>query len=512
MGTAVVTMPALGSITIASVQNPVMGVKYSGFNEQNQVSVLLLDTSQKPYPDGLEVRFEHQQLGRSTISTPLAPDSATCLQASGCLAYIGKTASPPDKPDTLGIATVNLYSGTAAGPVSVSVTADAGGATRNFTVSNISIIGAKASGAHISLICTPANVPGYVQTDGHNSTYTGPGDVITCTVYLADRFNNVLGVATRAEFRTEAGSAGPPVLTKAFDPNKTGDQTADLGHAANSITVTGYPLPIDVNATNDEFSREYDAMDGFGVRTHNPRDGLSSIMVFVTGEEGFVDLNGNGTYDPGEPFIDSSEPLVDSNDNNVWDEGEDFIDVNQNGKWDGPNGVWDANAVIWAETRVVYTGLPTQTRWLALNATSELPGPTDTVAFDVTAMPPTSERFYIFFSDNNYNQMATHTVYTLTALEKNVTAQYSQMPSTLDQLGMSFTQLYCDRHPPAKPSVCVSTCTSVPCYRVSNVDNWQYGTLAQAVITGAKVGSDTVQATATIAGVMTNALIFGNVQ
>src|SRR5262249_42811243 len=82
-----VTMPALGSITVASIQNQVMGVKFSGFNEQNHISVLLLDTEQKPYPDGLDVRFEHQQLSGSTISTPFTADTASCLKAFGCLGF-----------------------------------------------------------------------------------------------------------------------------------------------------------------------------------------------------------------------------------------------------------------------------------------------------------------------------------------------------------------------------------------------------------------------------------------
>src|SRR5574341_1035388 len=91
--TAQIAMPALGSIQVSSVQNPVMGVKYSGFNEQNAIAVLLLDTEQKPYPDGLQVVFEHLPLGGSQISTPwtdgtVAPD--LCAQPS-CLRFLGAT-------------------------------------------------------------------------------------------------------------------------------------------------------------------------------------------------------------------------------------------------------------------------------------------------------------------------------------------------------------------------------------------------------------------------------------
>jgi hypothetical protein len=47
----------------------------------------------------------------------------------------------------------------------------------------------------------------------------------------------------------------------------------------------------------------------------------------ANGEESLVDLNGNGVYDPGEPFIDMGEPCVDVNENGQWDPGEPFFDT-----------------------------------------------------------------------------------------------------------------------------------------------------------------------------------------
>src|SRR5262249_44774406 len=150
-----------------------------------------------------------------------APDTATCRQSAGCLAFIGATQSPAGKPDTAGLAFVNLYSGTAAGLVSISVSATAGGETRTFTVQNIAIIGAKASGAHISLFCTPPNAPGFADTD---CVKARPGAPTPCPVFLAARFNTVLGRETLPTFSSEAGSGGPPVKTKAYDPQMGGDQ------------------------------------------------------------------------------------------------------------------------------------------------------------------------------------------------------------------------------------------------------------------------------------------------
>ncbi len=354
--TTLVTMPALGSIQIGVIQNPVMGVKYSGWNEQNQISVLLLDTQQKPYPDGLNVRFEHQQLGGSTISTPWTPDTGTCLQANYCLGYLGQTTSPAGAPDTQGMAYVNLYSGTAAGLVAIKVTATAGGITSNYTIQNIAIVGAKASGAHISLECGPKNIPALAfDHDCVNTYYSGPESPIQCKAYFADRFNNVLGRAILATFSSEAGAAGPPAFTAQYDPTKSEDQTANLGFASDTVSVTGYKLPEEVAPIAGEPSVPTSEC---GASTHNPRDGLNTIIVMAKGEEGFIDLNGNGVWDLGEPYIDQGEPFIDANDNGVYDSGEYFVDLNNNGKYDGPNGQWDADTTIWAETRVLYTGSP----------------------------------------------------------------------------------------------------------------------------------------------------------
>ncbi len=356
----------------------------------------------------------------------------------------------------------------------------------------------------------PLNVPGFALDDCTNSFYAGPGDVITCTTYLADRFDNVLGRATMADFRSEAGAAGPPVFTKDYDPARTGDQTADLGFAVNSVLVTGYPLPRDVTPLAGELGTTYDS--GCGSTEHNPRDGLGTIVVAVQGEEGFVDLNGNGVYDAGEPFIDQGEPFVDVNDDGVRNGDEPFIDVNQNGVWDGPNGQWDADAVVWAEARVLYTGLPRSIRWLATTDAGLLPGPTPSVTFSVnssTPGPATSQMFDVYFADQNYNPMTASTTFGVTPMVGNVSAKYLLEPSLIDNLGMSFTQQFCDAAPPAVPTACSSTCQTSPRYRVTRVGGYHYGNLATALITGATTGPDSVRATATIQGIVAEGWIAG---
>jgi hypothetical protein len=122
----------------------------------------------------------------------------------------------------------------------------------------------------------------------------------------------------------------------------------------------------------------------------NPRDGWTTILAIVQGEETFFDANGNGVYDIGEDFIDTpGEPFIDADDNGLYTAPEQFLDINQNGirdvgdpffdanangrydegdavyldandngVWDGPNGVWDSNTFIWNEIKLVFSGAP----------------------------------------------------------------------------------------------------------------------------------------------------------
>jgi hypothetical protein len=93
---------------------------------------------------------------------------------------------------------------------------------------------------------------------------------------------------------------------------------------------------------------------------HNPRDGLLTIVFYADGEEGFVDANANGEYDPGESFAgqDLGEPYVDADDNNQYDPGEQFLDVDENGQWSPADGRWSGETKVWTATHLMFTGLP----------------------------------------------------------------------------------------------------------------------------------------------------------
>ncbi|MBN1962319.1 MAG: hypothetical protein JW841_15395 [Deltaproteobacteria bacterium] len=490
---ALVTMPALGSIQVKAIQNQVMGVKYSGWNEQNLISVMLLDTEQNPYPDGLAVRFQHQRLGGSSISTPWTADiPSMCLQANKCLGYQTQTSSPTDQPDTTGLAYVNLYSGTVAGLVSVIATASAGGTTQDFTIQNIAIVGAKVNGAHIALDCTPKNIPALMDTDCLHTFYAGKESPIQCTSYFADRFNNVLGKSLLVTFASEAGAAGQPVATGQYDPTQGTDQTSSLGFVTNTIAVTGYGLPADVAPFTSDGELSFDNPSGSdvcGVTTYNQRDGLSTIIVMATGEEGFVDSNGNGYWDTGEPFIDQGEPFIDADDDGAFDTNEYFVDLNGNNTWDMPNGIWDSDTTLWTETRVLYTGIPV----FATGFSS--------VAPDTQSIPASSSKMSTFyFMDRNQNPISPAATFATQPEMALVTAKILYSPTSVDNLGLSFTQQYCDQPAGSTPTVCASTCPSSPCYLVSKIYGYDSAVSSGvvAITSGSTSGTDTIDIIPTI--------------
>jgi hypothetical protein len=231
--------------------------------------------------------------------------------------------------DGSGNVSVILNSGNVAGPVTITATVQAGLASFSASSSVISIGGAVASAGHLSLSASVLNIPGLF-IDNVTSTIL---------VLVADRFtNSTILAGTTVSFYTEAGAIGASTVL-----DKTG--------AGTVILRSQNPRPQD--------------QPPLGVP--NPTDGLSTLIAVVRGEEAFTDVNGNGVYDLGEPFVDApSEPFIDANDNGVWDPGEFYVDTNGNGVFDGKNGVWDGpgcpatgciqSPTIWTSLKVLFTG------------------------------------------------------------------------------------------------------------------------------------------------------------
>lgn len=126
------------------------------------------------------------------------------------------------------------------------------------------------------------------------------GVTTTITARAADRFNNPVADGTRVLFTTSGGAIPASCATS--------------GGVCSVQLVSQNPRPA---------------------------NGRVAVLARTEGSESFVDLNGNGVWDIGEPFEDLGEAFLDVNENGRWDAGEFFADLNGNGRWDGPNGRFD---------------------------------------------------------------------------------------------------------------------------------------------------------------------------
>ncbi len=302
-----VNVKALGNILFVSATPDKLGVKGSGRDESSNLVFSLRDTSDAPFPAGALVTF----------AASMAP---------------GVTLDPTtDRTDDQGEVRTTLNAGRQSTTVTVTATAQIGAVTLNADSPSIAIVGAKPNARYITFSCERYNVGGFALDNVETE----------CTVALADRYSNKIGFATNVHFRVEAGSVDAQ--------STTSESGADIGLATTS-SRTGNPRPADVPPLMGEPV----------IGTHNPRDGLVTIIVATTGEEEFTDQNGNGEYDatpsPGEPFIDQGEPFVDENDNGIREPTEQFIDSNSNSIYDGPNGVWDSDTLIWDTAWILWTG------------------------------------------------------------------------------------------------------------------------------------------------------------
>ena len=317
-----------------------MGIKGSGYNEQAQITFQVVDASGKAAPN-IKVTF--------SVGSPPS----------------GVTVTPSGTTDAQGMVTANVSSGGVIGVFSVHAVAIVGQVQTDSP--SIGIRGAKVTNGGFSFYCSPINIGAYV------SPVPPLNLSVPCNVGLADRYGNRVGTGTSVFFLSEAGSIPNSVATKAFDPSSA-DQSAEGTGVVQFATRPGPGFPVDVDPLpalsqpQGSRSSEPSFQPTGTMNINNPRDSLVSVIAYTRGEEFFDDSNNNGVRDPGERFYDQGEAFVDSNDNGVWDQGEVYIDDSPaNGVWDGPNGVWDSDKTVWAETRILYSGRPSDRSSLVFN-------------------------------------------------------------------------------------------------------------------------------------------------
>lgn len=327
-----------------------------------------------------------------------------------------------------GVATVNLHSGTVAGPVTIFATVVGGGISS--ASPTVSIGGGLPNMAHFTVISDIQNLPGLEFA----------GKTATISVYLADRFGNgnVLQGTTVSYYAESSATVSSSTTLDAQGATSVVFRTQ--APVPNDVAAKGAGLACDVAVTQwlssvnrwEKCLQDY-VLTYYGITTANsPRDGWGTITVSVKGEETFLDPNANGQYDAGESFTDTQqEPYVDYNDSGSWDDGtgadalEMFIDTDGDSVYylgpglDGKNTVWDASKTLFKDIRLLITGSPT---YIAVSSGGS---PFNTSTDTFTIADSGSQTFSVLVADLNLNPLASYTTFSSSIVVTNAVGTLS---------------------------------------------------------------------------------------
>ncbi|MGS0676141.1 invasin [Shewanella sp. 0m-4] len=244
--------------------------------------------------------------------------------------------------DANGDISVTVNSGTIATPVKVFAVWQDRENTDSPIVANVSdgltVTTGLADYNSFSLSSTVLNLEGWEHD----------GETTSITIRSSDHSNNPVPAGTSIVFTTEGGDIGGNCLTV----DKTG--TCSVGWESQNprpfegVTVTcpaefnGSSIPPCIGTTLAGY------LNGTESIIPEPRPGRSTVTAYAIGEESFVDLNGNGQYDFGEPWTDISEAFTDDNEDDVYRGSpvpvgaveEEFIDYNNDGTFSDKDGFY----------------------------------------------------------------------------------------------------------------------------------------------------------------------------
>ena len=235
-------------------------------------------------------------------------DSSFCLYDTSDAAAANRSTRDTSRSSTSGLVSTTVLAGTVATPVQVLAYIDSNDngiqdADEPATMSKTLVVSTGLPDQNsTSLSASVLNVEGAYQIDGQTSELT---------VRMADKFNNLVPDGTAAVFSTELGAVVGSCVTTAGNCSVTWTSQSPRG----SDTVDQYSSAITINENLDStLPNRYDCPshrenygpcpDDIGDPAVNPpgapRGGRTTVLVTATGEESFVDRNGNGLYDEGE--------------------------------------------------------------------------------------------------------------------------------------------------------------------------------------------------------------------
>jgi len=298
-----------------------------GGDGQSPITVTAKVTSGgAPAADGTTVHFVSTDGIFSVDGTPSANPLVVDVESTGGVASAVLTA--PRR----GRGNIQITASSSFGGASVSAQA------------TVALTPAGGLASSLQFSCATQNVGGFV------SELANPIHVI-CTAKALDENGSEIPNASIEPY-AEAGE-----LAWITDPNSTNGEQV-LVYTINP----GAKPPVDVDPFGPDGNprpvcpaaciQDPDTCDAEpcwvsqdGSTTHNPRDGVATLMVAVPGTPGFFDANSNG------------EPFVDAYDTGVYTAGEFYIDVNGNGKYDDSSGGQMQNTrMLWRAFRIIWSG------------------------------------------------------------------------------------------------------------------------------------------------------------
>ena len=358
-----IARPTVGKIIFVQAEPELIALRGSGsasdIAESSTVAFLVTDGANNPVPN-VRVNFSlAQTVGGLALE---CTGSSYCLYATAEDRVLGRSSRATALTSPAGETTTRVLSGTVASPVQVLAYADLNGngsqdidepATTSKTLVASTGIPDQNS---ISLSSTFLNVEGAYEIDGKSASLT---------VRMADSFNNPVPQGTAAVFSTELGS----IVSSCTTVDGLCSVNWSSQSPRSSDTVDQYSLPITISENLDSSTpnryrcpshRENHGPCPDDIADPNvnppgaPRGGRSTILVTATGEESFIDRDGNGRYDQGEFWTNLTEAFIDHNEDGIYTPAqrancldptaaddvclagfeEQFVDRNTNGAFD----------------------------------------------------------------------------------------------------------------------------------------------------------------------------------
>ena len=133
-----------------------------------------------------------------------------------------------------------------------------------------------------------------ISAETYNLDWGIDGITTQVNIFVADTAGNPVPNGSVVQFSTEGGQIVTSCLT--------------TGIQSGSSVISG----CDVT---------------FNTQDYRPLDGLVRIIAWMHGDEAYKDLNANGAYDTGEPFIDSGRIFRDDDDSGAYESDKDELSI-----------------------------------------------------------------------------------------------------------------------------------------------------------------------------------------